>query len=102
AAPASALNFKLSFSGVVNALEPKSGNLLIDCAAVSRHFGRPAMIAPSANPMNAQVGSILTFRLDPKKELPMAENVVLNGFDQEVGDAYERVTDDGFGGAGFL
>eukprot|EP00439_Symbiodinium_sp_Y106_P080138 s123_g18.t3 len=102
AAKAVDFSFASSFSGVVNAVEPKTGNLLIDCAAVSHHFGRPAIIQPKENPMNAKVGSIITFRLSPQNELPIASDVVLNGFDQEIGDAFENIADDGANGSGFL
>jgi len=52
--------------------------------------------------MNAKVGSIITFRLSPQNELPIASDVVLNGFDQEIGDAFENIADDGANGSGFL
>eukprot|EP00439_Symbiodinium_sp_Y106_P079786 s123_g18.t1 len=95
AAKAVDFSFASSFSGVVNAVEPKTGNLLIDCAAVSHHFGRPAIIQPKENPMNAKVGSIITFRLSPQNELPIASDV-------EIGDAFENIADDGANGSGFL
>ncbi|CAE7193583.1 unnamed protein product [Symbiodinium sp. KB8] len=102
AAKAVDFSFAAPFSGVVNALEPKTGNLLIECAAVSHQFGRPAMIQPNGNPMNAKVGSIITFRLSPRNELPIASDVVLNGFDKDVGYSFENIADDGADGSGFL
>lgn len=85
----------LSFSGVVNAFEPKSGNLLIDCPSVSQIFGRPPFIRPEDNGMNARVGSMVVFRLHPG-EVPVVSDVAINGFDSEVGLQPDSVqSDDG-------
>ena len=84
------------FSGVVNAVEPKSGNLLIDCTAITLAFGRPALIRPSENRMNARVGSMVVFGLQPG-DVPVATDIVINGFDSEIGLRDDPVQDDNCG-----
>ena len=91
----------LSFSGVVNAFEPKSGNLLIDCPSVSQIFGRPPFIRPEDNGMNARVGSMVVFRLH-RGEIPVVSDVAINGFDSEVGLQPDSVQSDDADVAGFL
>ena len=91
----------LSFSGVVNAFEPKSGNLLIDCPSVSQIFGRPPFIRPEDNGMNARVGSMVVFKLQPG-EVPVVSDFAINGFDSEVGLRPDPVHSDDCEMAGFL
>ncbi|CAJ1354544.1 unnamed protein product [Effrenium voratum] len=100
--PSQAINQNQSFSGVVTALQPRSGDLLIDCPAIARVFGRPPVIRAAANDMGARVGSIVVFRLRPGPD-PVATDIVINGFDWELGDAEaEGVTEDGAERPGFL
>lgn len=89
------------FSGVVNAIEPKSGNLLIDCPTISQIFGRPPSIKPDENRMNARVGSMVVFGLLPG-ETPVATDVVINGFDSEIGLRPDPVQNDNCDVAGLL
>lgn len=84
------------FSPVVNAVEPKSGNLLIDCAAITQVFGRPPLIRPSENRMNARVGSMVVFGLQPG-DIPVATDIVINGFDSDIGLRDDPVRDDNCG-----
>eukprot|EP00438_Fugacium_kawagutii_P015891 Skav226664 [mRNA] locus=scaffold861:26313:27089:+ [translate_table: standard] len=91
----------MRFSGVVNAIEPKSGNLLIDCPTVSQIFGRPPSIKPDDNRMNARVGSMVVFGLLPG-ETPIATEVVINGFDSEIGMRPDPVQNDNCDVAGLL
>lgn len=84
------------FSGVVNAVEPKSGNLLIDCAAITQAFGRPPLIRPNENRMNARVGSMVVFGLQPG-DIPVATDIVINGFDSDIGLRDDPVRDDNCG-----
>eukprot|EP00490_Sorites_sp_Unknown_P023794 CAMPEP_0114639268 /NCGR_PEP_ID=MMETSP0191-20121206/1073_1 /TAXON_ID=126664 /ORGANISM="Sorites sp." /LENGTH=168 /DNA_ID=CAMNT_0001851111 /DNA_START=317 /DNA_END=819 /DNA_ORIENTATION=+ len=91
----------MRFSGVVNAIEPKSGNLLIDCPAISQVFGRPPLIRPEENRMNARVGSMVVFALQPG-EMPVAIDVAINGFDSDIGLRPDPVKNDNCDVAGLL
>lgn len=91
----------MRFSGVVNAIEPKSGNLLVDCPTISQIFGRPPSIKPDENRMNARVGSMVVFGLLPG-ETPVATEVVINGFDSEIGLRPDPVQNDNCDVAGLL
>lgn len=86
----------MRFSGVVNAVEPKTGNLLIDCAMITQAFGRPPLIRPSENHMNARVGSMVVFALQPG-DTPAATDIVINGFDSDIGLRDDPVRDDNCG-----
>lgn len=92
----------MSHSGVVNAQDPWTGHLLIDCPAIQQLYQHPAIILPKHNTSNVRLGSIVVFRVQPEGGLPVACDIAVNGFDIEVGQRPDKVRDDHCDGAGFL
>jgi len=74
-----------SYSGVVRLRHPLSGDLLIHCEPVTQAFKKPASIPYGDNPGGARVGSIIIFKVSVSDDgTPLAVDVRINGFDDEV------------------
>jgi len=79
------VNPKQSYSGTVRLRDPLTGDLLVHCEPVMQAFKMPASIPYGDNPGGARVGSMIVFKVDVSDEgKPLAVDVCINGFDDEV------------------
>lgn len=83
------IDLSRSYSGVVKKRDVFNGNLFIDCEPVTQACKRPAVITPDNNLMGARVGSIVCFKLtlDDVDGKPLAKDIVISGFDDEIDGA---------------
>lgn len=81
------IDLSRSYSGVVKKRDAFNGNLFIDCGPVTQACKRPAVITPDHNLMGARVGSIVCFKLTLDDGKPLAKEIVISGFDDEIDGA---------------